>query len=253
MPAGSQPKLAVPTTFPRGPVGGHQLFDFCLKLRFSELAICATTKATTRDFAILTVNRISISIRGCRDKEPMDLVLNTGFFSFFDTLNIMSNRPTCPRRPSAKLTADNAGELERSSHRCVVASSIFFTQRRPATSSASFLPDTTPPDSDNSPAPSLTPPKLAQTRTSCKRPQASHDSDGNNPSPFNEHNGTKKTKTNDVSTDFDGPGMDNDGVHDPHEESLNKTNPTADIKAFFKPLPRVPGQLKSRMSCTLCS
>jgi hypothetical protein len=155
------------------------------------------------------------------------------------------------RRPSAKLTADNAGELELSS-RSVMASAVSVIQRRPATSSASFLPDTLP-DSDNSPAPSLSLSDLAQTRTSCKRPQAFHDSDGNNTSPFNEHNGTKKAKTSDPSTDLDGPGTDIDGVDDRHEESLNKTDPSADIKAFFKPLPRVPGQPKPRMSCTLCS
>ena len=35
--------------------------------------------------------------------------------------------------------------------------------------------------------------------------------------------------------------MDVDGVDDPREESLNKTNPGADIIAFFKPLARVRG------------
>ena len=35
-------------------------------------------------------------------------------------------------------------------------------------------------------------------------------------------------------------------------ESLNKSYPTGDIKAFFTPLPRVPGQPKPRMSCNLC-
>lgn len=36
-------------------------------------------------------------------------------------------------------------------------------------------------------------------------------------------------------------------------ESLNKTDPTADIKTFFRALPQVPGQAKKRMSCILCA
>jgi hypothetical protein len=166
----------------------------------------------------------------------------------------MSSRPTCARLPSAKLTADNAGELELSSHpsHSVVAPAASVTQRRQATLSASFLPDTMPLDSDNSPAPILTPSNWSQTRTSCKRPQASHDSDGNNTTPFKEDNGTKKAKTSDLSTDLEDSGMDINDIDDRHEEFLNKTDPSADIKAFFKPL-RVPGQPKLRMSCTLCS
>ena len=72
---------------------------------------------------------------------------------------------------------------------------------------------------------------------------------------FDEDNGTKKAKVNGPPTvlDSDAPGIDVDGVDDPREESLNKTKPTADIIAFFKPLSRVRGQPKPRMSCTLCS
>ena len=51
----------------------------------------------------------------------------------------------------------------------------------------------------------------------------------------------------------DAPGMDIGGIDDSREESLNKTSPTADIIAFFKPLPHMRGQPKARMGYTLCS
>lgn len=38
--------------------------------------------------------------------------------------------------------------------------------------------------------------------------------------------------------------MDIDDVSDPHEEVLNKTDPTADIKFFFTTAPPAPGQTK---------
>ena len=43
-----------------------------------------------------------------------------------------------------------------------------------------------------------------------------------------------------------------DNLDDPLTERLNKTNPTADIKMFFTPVPRVLGQDKGRMQCKLC-
>src|SRR6266702_5057247 len=46
---------------------------------------------------------------------------------------------------------------------------------------------------------------------------------------------------------------DIDDVADARDEFLNKTDPTADIKAFFKALPHVPGRPKSHMSCNLCA
>lgn len=170
----------------------------------------------------------------------------------------MSNRPTCALRPSAKLTADSAVKLELSPHHRAVASADSVTQRRLATSSASSLPDLTPPDFANSPAPSLTPPDMAQTRTSSKRPQASHDA--SNVLSFDGDVGMKRARTNGTPSDLDASGMlhrdvqamDIDSV-DLCEESLNKIDPTADIKAFFKAVPRMPGQPKPRMSCTLCT
>ncbi|KAH8996931.1 hypothetical protein EDB86DRAFT_2828970 [Lactarius hatsudake] len=161
----------------------------------------------------------------------------------------MSSRPTHTLHPSAKLTADNVAELELSSHRCMVASTTSVTHRPPANPSSPLsLPEPSPPGSVYIPAPSLatSDSDLAQARTSCKRPQASRDGVNTAPTLVDGHDGapvSKKAKTNGSPTDLDASGMhsdvqvmDIDDVNDPHEESLNKTDPTADIKAFFTPL-----------------
>jgi hypothetical protein len=44
-----------------------------------------------------------------------------------------------------------------------------------------------------------------------------------------------------------------DDIDDPNDEPLNRTDATADIKRFFMPAPRVPGQPKKRMKCDLCA
>jgi hypothetical protein len=46
--------------------------------------------------------------------------------------------------------------------------------------------------------------------------------------------------------------MDINDTSDPHKEALNKTDPTADIKAFFSSAPPAPSQTKLQMSCDLC-
>jgi hypothetical protein len=69
----------------------------------------------------------------------------------------------------------------------------------------------------------------------------------------------KKAKTvrpldavDDLGMHADVQVMDIDDASDPHDEALNKTDATADIKAFFTPVPSAPGQTKVRMSCNLC-
>ena len=41
-------------------------------------------------------------------------------------------------------------------------------------------------------------------------------------------------------------------TNDPQTEQLKKTDALADIKEFFTPMPRVPGQEKARILCKLC-
>ena len=43
-----------------------------------------------------------------------------------------------------------------------------------------------------------------------------------------------------------------DDVEDPREEVFNKKEATADVKHFFSPAPRLPGQVKKRMQCNVC-
>ena len=46
--------------------------------------------------------------------------------------------------------------------------------------------------------------------------------------------------------------IDIDDIDDPQDERLNRSDPTADIKFFFSPVPRLQGQSKRRMKCNLC-
>ena len=46
--------------------------------------------------------------------------------------------------------------------------------------------------------------------------------------------------------------MDLDDTSDPRKEALNKTNPIADIQAFFTSVPPVPSETKTRMRCNPC-
>ncbi|KAH8983923.1 hypothetical protein EDB92DRAFT_2036906, partial [Lactarius akahatsu] len=177
------------------------------------------------------------------------------FLSFFSP-DTMRPRPSRTIYPSTKLTADNAGELELTSHHRAVASAASIVQHRPPDSPASITVKPMPPNSDNAPAPSLMPSDLVPARTSFNKPPSvltlNDDCDG----VLN----SKKAKTQarpDTDTDTgmhsDVEVMDIDDVDDPHDETLNKTDPTADIKAFFTALPRVAGQAKQRMSCNLCA
>ena len=147
-------------------------------------------------------------------------------------------------RPSRAihLSPDNAGELELSVRHSAVASTSSVDQHQPATFKILTEPATLP---------SLTAPDL---RTSSKRPQVSYD--GSNV-PSSIPNSKKAKIDGQPSTDTD-TSVINSGVRimdvaHPHDESLNKTDPSADIKAFFTPLPRVPGRPKPRVSCNLCA
>ena len=70
---------------------------------------------------------------------------------------------------------------------------------------------------------------------------------------------TKKAKTlrpldtlDDLGMHTDVQVMDLDDSCNPREESLNKSNHTADLQFFFTSAPPAVGQTKMRMSCVLC-
>jgi hypothetical protein len=192
----------------------------------------------------------------------------------------MSFRPSRIIRPSAKLHADNVGQLEVTSHRRAVASaqvaqcgSNSTLLSSPSILSSPSLPPTELPDdptSDDAPAQAPTP-DLA-TAISHKQPLASRHStlsvlslstSVSNPSldDSDSADGTtnsKRQKTNAhgstdaLSIPIDVQIIDIDDVEDPRDERLNKVTPTADLKEFFTTLARVLHQPKVRAKCNLC-
>jgi hypothetical protein len=180
--------------------------------------------------------------------------------------------------PSTKLTADNAAKLELSSHRRVVASAS--AHRRSSTSCMLSSADLDPrpsPDSDtvdNSPMPPLsTPWPSDHTWTSSKWPRASHAGVNAPPSAstlISEDNEALtglstlkkakksarpagKTVADVLEAHLDVEIMNIDNVDDPREESLNKTDATADIKACFTVLASAPGEEKTCVTCDWCA
>ncbi|KAH9017915.1 hypothetical protein EDB84DRAFT_1566647 [Lactarius hengduanensis] len=175
----------------------------------------------------------------------------------------MSTRPVRKIFPTAKLTADNAGELELASHRRAIAASASVPfaapqPKPPATSSPlpESSPESPPPltdvEDDFSPAADL-----SQTRSSSKRPSQdvikslhSHDSIITvSSTAFDDAPDTarkfKKSKiavssgAQDAHSDVSVINIDDIG--DPEDERLNRSEPTADIKHFFTILACLPG------------
>src|SRR6266404_9670332 len=200
----------------------------------------------------------------------------------------MTFRPSRPFhliRPSAKLHADNMGELQVASHRHAVASAVSVAQHVAPTplSSPSLppseLPDEPAPDGptsdDDAPAPAPMPDLTTATRpTSHKRPLASCQStlsvfslstvvsspgspslDDTDTDPPNEDTRSKRAKrlapdsSADISLNSDVQIVDINDIEDPRSERLNKTNPTADLKHFFTTLACVSNEPKQRTRC----
>ena len=163
----------------------------------------------------------------------------------------MPPRPTRRIIPTSKLTADNAGDLELTFHRRVVASATAaLTAPSSNPSSVSPLPDSSPPPQTDTDDVELVATDSCHTRSSSKRPSQSiadtpsvesiviispttSDDPSHAPKP-------KKTKTsmasgdNDLSHTLSGTSIiEIDDIDHPLDERLNKTNPTADIKEFF--------------------
>ena len=183
----------------------------------------------------------------------------------------MSSCPTHTIYPSAKLTAENAGQLELSTHcRAVASASTLAAPTRGETTVAMSGPPGSTPSITSlpSPLPDLQP-RVDKTlaprcRPSDLAPQSSGKHLANNTSSARVSTPTmsvddiddgmpttKKAKTVWPSDTLDSLGMhsdvqvmDIDNVSDPRKESLNKSDPTADIKFFFTLVPSPPGQAK---------
>jgi hypothetical protein len=181
----------------------------------------------------------------------------------------MSSRPTRKIQPTAKLTAENAGDLELSSHRRAVTSASLAA---PHPQGAAVTPSSTIPEpleSTSAPGTGLrSSPDPVQaptaTSTSTKRPHPRPllrattipDDESNSTDIPDEAPKAKKAKTTPHQA---GSGLhadtsiiEIDDGNDLQSERLNKIDPTADIKVFFIAVPRVQGQNKGRMKCNLC-
>ena len=192
----------------------------------------------------------------------------------------MPPRPARKIIPTAKLAADNAGELELTTHRRAVASASAAALAVPLPNSSSPLPASSPPlPASSPPLPASSPPPhtdtddasdLVPVRGSLKRPsQVLQNSLSLDSvivlSPTTSDNApeavptAKKTKTSPPSEQApshvlaDSSIIEIDDIDDPRDERLNKNDPTADIKYFFSLVPRIPGQNKRRMKCNVCA
>ena len=178
----------------------------------------------------------------------------------------MSSRPIRKIFPTAKLTAENAGDIELTSHRRAIAAAV----AAPQLQSPASLPSSGPPDSVEptlatavvTASPKLVP---AHSSTTTKRPRAllqaaSFGSIQTVPDDSTDSDNTPKVKKSKATPHQVGSTLqadvsiiEIDDGDDQQVERLNKINPTADIKAFFTEVPRVEGQSKGRMKCNLCA
>jgi hypothetical protein len=199
------------------------------------------------------------------------VIFNTFFFSLTthseSPLFSMTFRP--PRRilPSAKLNSDNAGELELSSHCRAVASASVASARPPLDSpvaSSSPLPESSQhPSMDTEDDPTPLPARSSSKRPSLSAVQSLHSSSSiisvtstttasSDAPDLDDTPKQKKPKTSGVQDVHSETLINIDDIEDPQTEPLNKTDPTANIKYFFSPVPRISGQPKC-MKCDLCT
>ena len=169
----------------------------------------------------------------------------------------MPTRP--PRRiiPTAKLTADNAGDLELSTHRRAVATASAAlagpspsSLSEPSPSPLRALPESSPPPQTDTDDTSSVATDSFQTGRSSKRPSQaiaslpSVDSiiivSPTTSDDLSRAHKAKKKKTSATSGDQElSCGLssvsiiDIDDIDNPLDEWLNKSNPTADIEEFF--------------------
>jgi hypothetical protein len=176
-------------------------------------------------------------------------------FPLHETVSTMSSRPYRKIVPTAKLTAENAGDLVLTLHHRAVASASLAAPPPQNTPAPVSEPSGVPTDFDVNSSPDLAP-----TRILTKRPHTQpipsdpilidNDADATDAEDAPKAKKPKTTPGQGLQTDVS--VIEIDDVDDPQSEQLNKTEPTADIKEFFTTLPRAPGQDKRRVQCKLC-
>ncbi|KAI9448717.1 hypothetical protein BJY52DRAFT_1193243 [Lactarius psammicola] len=169
-------------------------------------------------------------------------------------------------QPTAKLTAENVGDLELTTHRRVIASGLASPQ--PQDTPVSLTPSSTISDLVGEPLESTLASAISNNHDSSINHVDAQTPSNKRPRP---HPLSRKTTiTNDdpdltdvpddapkakktkaiVHADISIISIDDGG--DLESEPLNKTHPTADIKAFFTSVPLLPGQKKEYMKCNSC-
>ena len=172
----------------------------------------------------------------------------------------MSSHPIRKIWPSAKLTSDNAGEILLTSHHRAIVSAAGLAALSAPSSLVSECPGSTMPtdfDMASSPDPSHC--------TSIKRayalaniPVVNNSADTTDVEVDTDSHKFKKSKATSTPGQSAARPQYNlsiiniDDTNDPQSKQLNKTDTMVDIKEFFTPMPRVPGQDKVCMLCKLC-
>jgi hypothetical protein len=196
----------------------------------------------------------------------------------------MSFRPARKIFPTAKLTADNAGELELTSHRRAIAS---VTATSAAASSISLPPKDSSESSSLLPCPSLPPSSPPPTDTDDatdslqvqrlkKRPSQAISSSLSTDSIIilslmpSDHAPNSSPEVTDTARTAkrakvlpsqkpspvlaDSSIIDINDIDDPRDEQLNKSDATADIRFFFAPVTPEAGQKTvTHMRCKTCT
>jgi len=185
----------------------------------------------------------------------------------------MTFRPARKIFPTAKLTADNAGELELTSHRRAIASataaltlSTLPKNLSPIPRYPSLPPSSSPPPTDtddayDTAADSLQVPRPAKRPLQATSRSLSSDSVIDLSSSTSDVADTvpaaKRTKTSLASPRHvvltETSILEIDDIDDPRDERLNKAKPIADLIFFFELIPALPGQVTDHARCKTCA
>jgi hypothetical protein len=176
----------------------------------------------------------------------------------------MSSRPVCKIIPSAKLTADNAGDVELSAHRRAITATSAALQPQSTPSSlsnplepTSVVATGTASDQDHQVAPSLALTKRPHARPILPTTSLETLADDMEP------DDTPKVKKAKVTLHQAESGVQGDisiieidNGDDEKNKQLNKVDKAADIKAFFtfhSEERDANGEVKVFMKCTPCA
>ena len=173
------------------------------------------------------------------------------------------SRPIRKIFPTAKLTTENAGDVELTSHRRAITAAA----APPQPQSPPSLPCSGPPNPvEPTPAVVTVSPTSvpAHVSTTTKRSRsllqaASFGSIQTVPDDPTDSDNAPKVKKSKATLQQVGLALETDVLiikidgDDQQVKRLSKINPTADIKAFFTEIPHVLGQNKVHMKCKPCT